>query len=200
MKECRLAVFCSGYGSNFQAILDAIRKKKLNASIALMVCDNPSAYALTRAKKDRVPVFLFNPKLFKSRKAYEKILTCVLKSQQTDLVVLAGFMRILTPYFVRTLRDRILNIHPSLLPRFKGAHAIRDAFEAGVKETGVTVHLVTEKVDAGPILLQKKVPVSKTDTLRSLETKIHRAEHRLYPLAVKKYISYNNRTSKLKEK
>jgi phosphoribosylglycinamide formyltransferase-1 len=188
---CRLAVFCSGSGSNFEAILDAVRKRRLNASVALMVCDKSGAYALTRARKNRVPIFLFNPKLFPARRAYEKILVRVLKSQSVDLVILAGFMRILTPYFVRAFRNRILNIHPALLPRFKGAHAIRDAFQAGVKETGATVHLVTEQVDAGPILLQKKVRVSQKDTLRSLEAKIHRAEHKLYPLAIKKYISYN---------
>ena len=183
-----LAVFCSGFGSNFQAILDAARQKKLRAKIALMVCDNPKAYALTRAHQHQVPVFLFNPKLFKNRAGYEKLIVRILKNQKVDLVVLAGFMRILTPYFIRAYRNRILNIHPSLLPRFKGAHAIRDAFEAGEKETGVTVHGVTKDVDAGPIVLQEKVKISKRDTLKSLESKIHRVEHRLYPLAIQRYL------------
>ena len=186
-----LAVFCSGYGSNFQAILDAIEKKKLKASVAVMVCDNPKAFALKRAQKHGVPVFLFNPKFFKSREDYEKIIVSVLKSQNVDLVVLAGFMRILAPYFVKAYRNRIINIHPALLPNFKGAHAIRDAFEARVKETGATVHFVTAKVDAGPVVLQKKVKILKSDSLESLEKKIHAVEHQIYPLAIKKCLLYN---------
>ena len=182
-----LAVFCSGFGSNFQAILDAIRSKKLKASVVLVVCDNSKAFALKRAHRNKIPIFLFNPKAFESREAYERLIVRVLKSQKVDLVALAGFMRILSPYFIRAYRGRILNIHPSLLPCFKGAHAIRDAFQAKVKETGATVHLVTEDLDAGPILLQKKVRVSRGDTLASLEKKIHRAEHEIYPLAVKRY-------------
>ena len=183
-----LAVFCSGFGSNFQAILDAASQKRLRAKIALMICDNPKAYALKRAHQHQVPVFLFNPKLFKNRGDYEKLIVRILKKQKVDLVVLAGFMRILTPYFIRAYRNRILNIHPSLLPRFKGAHAIRDAFEAGEKETGVTVHVVTKEVDAGPIVLQKKVRISKRDSLKSLESKIHRVEHEIYPLAIQRYL------------
>ncbi len=183
-----LAVFCSGFGSNFQAILDSARKKKLRAKVALMICDNPKAYALKRAHQHQVPVFLFNPKLFKNRASYEKLIVRILKNQKVDLVVLAGFMRILTPYFIGAYRNRILNIHPSLLPRFKGAHAIRDAFNAGEKQTGVTVHVVTKEVDAGPIVLQQKVKISKRDTLKSLESKIHRVEHRLYPLAIQRYL------------
>ncbi len=183
-----LAVFCSGFGSNFQAILDSVRKKKLRAHIALMICDNPKAIALRRAHKHQVPVFLFNPKLFKDRTSYEKLIVRVLKNQKVDLVVLAGFMRVLTPSFIRAYRNKILNIHPSLLPKFKGAHAIRDAFKAGEKQTGVTVHVVTKDVDAGPIVLQKKVRISKRDTLKSLESKIHCVEHEIYPLAIRKYI------------
>lgn len=183
-----IAVFCSGFGSNFQAILDAIRRKKLNARVALMVCDNPKAYALRRARKANIPVVLMSPKLFKTREDYERILVSILKNQAIDLVVLAGFMRILTPCFIDAYKNRIVNIHPSYLPNFKGAHAIRDAFEANVKETGVTVHIVTKEVDAGPIILQKKVRVLKNDTLDSLERRIHAIEHRLYPLAIKKFI------------
>ena len=161
----------------------------MNARIALMVCDNPKAYALTRARKADIPVVLLNPKIFSSRESYEKVIVSVLKSQDIRLVVLAGFMRILTPYFIQAYKNKIVNIHPSYLPSFKGAHAIRDAFEAKVKETGVTVHIVTKEVDAGPILLQKKVKVSKRDTLASLEKRIHAVEHQLYPAAIKKYLS-----------
>lgn len=187
-----IAVFCSGFGSNFQAILDAIKKKKLNARVAVMVCDNPKAYALKRANKNNNPIFLFNPKTFSSREDYERIIVSILKAEKVDLVVLAGFMRILTPYFIRAYKNRILNIHPSLLPDFKGAHAIRDAYKAGVKETGATVHLVTNKLDSGPVLLQGKVKISKDDTLKSLEAKIHRMEHQIYPLAISRYMQQLN--------
>jgi phosphoribosylglycinamide formyltransferase 1 len=185
----RLAVFCSGFGSNFQAIIDAIASKKLNAVIAVMVCDNPAAHALTRARQNQIPVVLLTPKLFKTREAYEKVIVGVLDNEKIDCVVLAGFMRILTPYFVKAYRNRILNIHPSLLPKFKGAHAIRDAFRAGEKETGITVHVVTEDLDAGPILIQKKVRILKTDTLSTLEERIHKTEHELYPKAIEKLLS-----------
>ena len=154
-----------------------------------MVCDNPRAYALKRAKKNHVPVFLFNPKLFKSRADYERILVSILKAEDVKLVALAGFMRILTPYFIRAYRNRILNIHPSLLPKFKGAHAVRDAFQAKAKETGATVHLVTNRLDSGRILFQKRVKVSAKDNLKSLESRIHKVEHEIYPLAVHRYLA-----------
>jgi len=184
----KLAVFCSGYGSNFQAILDAIRGKKIAAEVALMVCDNPKAYSLKRANRHGIPVVLIDPKLFRSREDYERVIVRILKNEDVDLVILAGFMRILTPTVIRAFPKRILNIHPALLPAFKGAHAIRDAFEAGVKETGVTVHYVTPQVDSGPAILQEKVKVSKNDTFKTLEMKIHRVEHRLYPAAIKKVL------------
>jgi phosphoribosylglycinamide formyltransferase-1 len=184
-----LAVFCSGFGSNFQAILGAVRRGKLNARIAVMVCDNPKAYALKRAHRSNIPVVLISPKLFKTREAYEKVLIAVLKSQEIDLIVLAGFMRILTPTLINAYKNKIVNIHPSYLPDFKGAHAIRDAFDAEVRETGVTVHVVTAEVDAGPVLAQTKVQITNKDTLASLETKIHKVEHKLYPKAVQKFIS-----------
>ena len=149
-----------------------------------MVCDNPKAYALERAKKNDIPVVLLSPKLFPNREAYEKVIVQILKNQKIDLLVLAGFMRILTPYFINAYRGRIINIHPSYLPAFKGAHAIRDAFEAGVKQTGVTVHFVTVKVDAGPIIQQEKLKIDPKDTLEALEKKIHTLEHKLYPKAI----------------
>ena len=183
-----LAVFCSGFGSNFQALLEAVEKKRLCARIVLMVCDVPEAFALKRAHRHQIPVVLLSPKLFRTRRAYEQILIRILKNQKVDLIVLAGFMRILTPYFVKAYRHKIVNIHPSYLPHFKGAHAIRDAFDAKSKETGVTVHFVTNELDGGPVILQKKVKILKSDTLASLEKRIHTAEHKLYPLAIQKLI------------
>lgn len=189
-----LAVFCSGNGSNFQAILDATLRKKLSARIAVMVCDNPKAYALQRATRHGIPICLISPKLFAAREDYERLIVRVLKSQCVELVALAGFMRIFTPYFIRAYKGRILNIHPSYLPAFKGAHAIRDAFEAKAKETGVTVHGVTAKVDAGPVLMQKRVKISSRETLETLEARIHRVEHALYPVAIKKYLARRGAT------
>jgi phosphoribosylglycinamide formyltransferase-1 len=183
----RLAVFCSGNGSNFEAIARAIHRKRLKADLAVLVCDNPKANVVRRAAKYRVPAVVLDPKLFHSRQDYEKFILRILRNQKVDWVILAGFMRILTPHFIRAYRNKILNVHPSLLPAFKGAHAIRDAFRAGVKETGVTVHRVTDKLDSGPILTQKKVKISKSDTLKTLENKIHRVEHQLYPVTIQKY-------------
>ena len=166
-----------------------MRAKRLRAEIAMMVCDNPKAYALKRAAKHGVPIVLISPKLFPSRQHYEKFIVRILKLEKVDAVVLAGFMRIFTPYFVGAYKNKMLNIHPSYLPNFKGAHAIRDAFEAGVKQTGVTVHLVTKDVDAGPILAQKKVKILESDTLASLEKRIHAFEHRLYPQAIQHFLT-----------
>ncbi len=183
-----LAVFCSGNGSNFQAIVDAVRQKRLKASIALMVCDEPGAFAMSRALKSRVPVVLMSPALFKDRRDYEKTLVGILRNQEIDLIVLAGFMRIFTPYFINAHKNRIVNVHPSYLPQFKGAHAIKDALNAGAKVTGVTVHLVTAQVDSGRVLAQEKVRIAKSDTLESLEKKIHSVEHRLYPQTISNFL------------
>ena len=183
-----IAVFCSGFGSNFQAIIDSVRQKKLRANIALMVCDNPKAYAIVRARKNNIPFVVLSPQLFSTRLEHEKIIVRILKSQKIDLIALAGYMRLLTPYFIHAYRRKIINIHPSLLPAFKGAHAIQDAFEAGVSVTGVSVHIVTEKMDAGPVLGQEKVKILPSDTIQSLEKRIHQVEHQLYPRAIRNYL------------
>lgn len=183
-----LAVFCSGVGSNFEALCEAAKKNKLGARIAVMVCDCPGAFALKRASKYGIPTVTLSPKLFKTREGYEKVIVQLLKSQKVGFIALAGFMRVFSPYFIKAFRGRIVNIHPSTLPAFKGAHAIRDAFEAGVKETGVTVHLVNEKVDSGKILAQEKVKVAASDTLASLEKRIHAVEHKFYPKTLRSYL------------
>lgn len=177
----RFAVFASGNGSNLQAIIDAFKKKKIRAYPCLVVSDNKNAYALTRALKAGIITVVVDRKKFNSRVAMDKAIIAELKSFGVDFVVLAGYMRILSPYFVKKFRNKILNIHPALLPFFKGAHAIKDAFEAGVKKTGVTVHFVDEKVDHGPIIAQKALMIRKTDTLATLEARIHKIEHTLYP-------------------
>ncbi|HEX9780069.1 MAG TPA: phosphoribosylglycinamide formyltransferase [bacterium] len=177
-----VAVFCSGQGTNLQAILDAVRARRLRARVPIVISDRPNARALARA--GNAGRFI-DPKGFPSSAAYEWALIRLLEAERVKLVCLAGFMRMLSPVFVRRFRNRILNIHPALLPSFPGAHAVRDALEWGAKVTGVTVHLVDEQVDHGPILLQEAVPVRSRDTEASLLRRVHAVEHRLYPEAVR---------------
>lgn len=180
----RIAVFCSGEGTNLQAIIDAVRRKKLNATIALVVSDRKGSFALTRAERAGIEKMVLRPRDYPSRERYEQALLHLLKSRRIDCVVLAGFMRILSPTFIRAYRNRILNIHPALLPSFRGTNAIQDALAYGVRVTGVTVHLVDEGVDTGPIVLQEAVAIKPNDTDKTLHERVHRAEHRLYPEAI----------------
>ncbi|MFH0732172.1 MAG: phosphoribosylglycinamide formyltransferase [Candidatus Omnitrophota bacterium] len=180
-----IAVFCSGNGTNFQAIVDASKKKVFNATISIMVCDNKDAFALERAKSEGIETLLVLRENFNTQQEFESKIIACLKKEDIKLICLAGFMRILSPEFVNKYEARIINIHPALLPSFKGAHAIKDAFEYGVKVTGVTVHFVTDELDSGPIILQEHVKVEEKDTLKSLEKKIHKIEHKLYPEAIR---------------
>jgi len=179
-----IAVFCSGFGSNLQAIIDAVKKGKIGAKLRLVVSDNPACFALKRAKKAGIQTLVLEAKNFPTREAYDKEIIKELKKEKIDLIVLAGFMRLLSTHFVRAYKNRIINIHPALLPSFKGTHGIEDAFEYGVKVTGASVHFVDEKLDHGPIILQKAIEISEKDTLKSLEKKMHKAEHEIYPKAI----------------
>ncbi len=183
-----IAVFCSGNGSNFQAIINAARCELFNAEIALMVCDNPNAYALSRAKKEGVKVLSVNIKDFASQEAFEARIIEALIKEEIGLICLAGYMRLLLPGFINKYREKIINIHPALLPSFKGIRAIGDALNYGVKTTGVTVHFVNEDMDAGPIILQEMIKIDENDTKDTLEEKMHKLEHRLYPKAIKLFI------------
>ncbi|MBT2732439.1 phosphoribosylglycinamide formyltransferase [Carnobacterium sp. ISL-102] len=184
----RIAVFASGNGSNFQAIAEAIASKQVDATICFLFCDNPKAYVIDRAKKIGIPYTVFSPKNYDSRVAYETELLKRLEINEVDLVVLAGYMRIIGPTLLTAYANRILNIHPSLLPCFPGRSSIRDAFEANEKKTGVTVHFIDEGVDTGPIIAQEQVEISPEDTLDSLEAKIHQVEHRLFPQVIQELI------------
>jgi len=185
-----IAVFASGTGSNFSAINQAVKTGVLKgACLKLLVCDNPEALVLEKAAKAEVKILLAERKNFSSQEAFENEIIRHLKDDRIDLVVLAGFMRILSDSFVRAYRNRIINIHPSLLPSFKGGHGIKDAFDYGVKLTGVTVHFVDEEMDHGPIILQSAIEIKRADTLASLEKKIHQAEHKIYPQAIKLFLS-----------
>ncbi len=181
-----LGILISGNGSNLQAIIDAIASKKLAAKIEVVISDTPSAYGLERAKKAQIPTQVIERKKFSTRSAFEEKLLQTLKTYSPQWIVLAGFMRLLSGEFLKSYPNRVLNIHPALLPLFPGMHAIEKAFEQGVKETGCTVHLVDEGCDTGPILAQKTVEVLKTDNLESLTNKIHAAEHELYPEVLNK--------------
>ncbi|HQJ16285.1 MAG TPA: phosphoribosylglycinamide formyltransferase [Candidatus Omnitrophota bacterium] len=183
-----IAVFASGTGSNFAAIASAVRRKQIPAKLALLVCDNPRAKVIGKARKAGVQVFLIERGAFAQRRDFELAIMARLKQAGIELVVLAGFMRILSPEFVRKFKNRIINIHPALLPAFKGSHGIKDAFDYGTKVTGVTVHFVDERMDHGPIILQEAVPVREKDTLEALEARIHRVEHSLYPRAIRLFV------------
>ena len=179
-----IAGFCSGQGTNLQALLDAARRGALRARIALLISDRPDALALTRARRAGVEARYINPKAFPTRAAYERALIRLCDEHGVRLVCLAGYMRLLTPVFVRRFRNRLLNVHPALLPAFPGASAIRDALAWGAKVTGVTVHFVDEEMDHGPIILQEAVPIRPGDTEARLLSRVHRVEHRLYPRAI----------------
>jgi len=184
-----IAVFASGKGTNLGAIIDSINAGRLKARIALVVSDRRGALALKRSQKAGINTLYADPEKFVSKQDYEKFIIERLKKENVELIVLAGFMRILSPFFINKYKNRILNIHPALLPAFKGAHAILDAYNYGVKVTGVTVHFVDEMVDHGPIVLQVSETVSGLESMAELEKKIHKLEHKLYPVAIAKVLS-----------
>lgn len=180
-----IAVLCSGNGTNLQAIIDKVTSGYIKADIALVISDNKDAFALKRALKAGIENIFIDPKAFKSKEDFDKEIIKRLKAKDTGLVVLAGFMRLLGDEFIKEYRNRIVNIHPALLPSFKGRHGIKDALEHGVKITGATVHFVNEELDDGPIILQSAVEVKEGDTEESLLERVHKEEHRIYPEAVK---------------
>ncbi len=182
----KIAVLASGSGSNLQAILDALHDDpEALIEVALVVADRRSAYALKRAQDAGVPTRVVRPRDHATREEFDAEVAAALDEHGVELIVLAGFMRIFQPEFVRRYAGRIINIHPALLPSFPGAHGIRDALEHGVKVTGVTVHFVDEGVDTGPVIAQRAVPVDTDDTLDSLAEKIHVVEHSLFPAAIR---------------
>ena len=179
-----IGVLCSGNGTNLQAIIDAVRRGRLRARVAVVISDRADARALLRARRAKIPAQLIDPRLFPNRAAYDRALIRALEAVHVRVVCLAGFMRLLSPAFVQRFSPRILNIHPALLPAFPGAHAIRDALAWGAKVTGVTVHLVDEDMDHGPVLLQEAVPIHPEESAERLLARVHRIEHRLYPRAI----------------
>jgi len=184
----KLAVFASGNGSNFQAILDKVKSGALEAEISVVVCDKPQAGVIARAETANIPVFCFIPKEYETKAQFEQEILAVLQKHQIDFVILAGYMRLIGETLLTAYESRIINIHPSLLPAFPGKDAIGQAYEAGVKVTGVTVHYVDAGMDTGPIIAQKAVEISKEDTAESIAEKIHAVEHVLYPKVIQELV------------
>ncbi len=180
-----IAVLASGSGSNFEAIARAVNRGYIKSRIKLLLTDKKNAFVRQRARKFNIKDIFVSPTRYPSRLAFDKVVVRILRKEKIDLVVLAGYMRILSPYFVRCFKNKILNIHPAILPAFKGTAAIEDAFSYGCRVTGVTVHFVDEKVDHGPIILQEAIKINQDMTAKTLEQRIHALEHKLYPLAVK---------------
>ncbi|WP_350259034.1 phosphoribosylglycinamide formyltransferase [Scrofimicrobium sp. R131] len=169
-----LAVFASGTGSNFVALADAL-------DVSVLVCDRPEAAVIARAGERGIPVVSVSPRFFPDKAAYEAALLRCLEHYRIDFVALAGYMRLVGPTLLGAYGGRIVNIHPSLLPAFPGAHAISEAHAARVSETGVTIHFIDEGIDTGPVIAQQAIAIDPAWTLDQLEEQIHRVEHKLYP-------------------
>lgn len=184
-----IAVFASGRGSNFSAIARAVKKGKIKANLALLVCDNPKAGVISKAKRAGAKVALIKREDYATKADFEARIIRELEENKIELIALAGFMRILGQELVKKYSGRMINIHPALLPAFKGAHAIKDAFDFGAKATGVTVHFVDDLMDHGPIILQAPVKIEEDDTPESLEAKIHKIEHKVYPEAINLFVA-----------
>lgn len=188
MSKKNIAILLSGRGSNFEAIYRAIREGEIDAKIGVVISNKEDARGLLKAKEFGLETIFLNPKEFSSREEYDLKLAEEIEKRNIDLICLAGWMRILTPSFVQRFRNRIMNIHPALLPSFPGLEAQRQALEYGVRFSGCTVHFVNEEVDAGPIILQAVVPVFQNDTVETLSERILREEHRIYPQAIELFV------------
>ncbi len=178
------AVFASGAGSNLQRFIDETLAGRFPAALALVVSDRPGCFALERARQADIPTFAFDPKTYPDKAAFERDILAALRAHNVRWIVLAGYMRIIGPTLLQAFPERIVNIHPALLPRFRGKDATGQALRAGVSETGVTVHFVDDGIDTGPIIAQEPVPIFAGDTAESLAERIHTVEHWLYPAVV----------------
>ena len=177
----KIGVLLSGSGTNLQAIIDEVRDAALPVDIVKVVSSRPDAYGIERAKQAGIPVVVLNRQIYADPRAADRMIVDELRAAGAEYVAMAGYMRKLTPVVLDAFPDRVLNLHPALLPSFKGAHAIQDAFDAGVKVTGVTVHFANEDYDKGPIVAQEPVRIEEGMTLDELEAAIHAVEHVLYP-------------------
>lgn len=185
----KIAVFASGNGSNFQAIYDQIQLGGINAEIGLVVCDKPGAGIIERASRANIPVFSFIPKNYETKSHFEREILDALHMHEIDLVVLAGYMRLIGSTLLESYANKMVNIHPSLLPSFPGKDAIGQAFQARVKVSGVTVHFVDSGMDTGPIIAQQAIEITDEDTIETITEKIHQVEHVLYPKVIQELVS-----------
>lgn len=186
-KKIPVGVLASGSGSNLQSLIDHIEAGRLDAEIRVVLCNNADAYALERCRKHRIPARVVDHRAFASRELFDRRMIEILNACGVTLVVMAGFMRILSPEFFRAFPLRIMNIHPALLPSFPGTHVQQKALDYGVRFSGCTVHFADEGVDSGPIIIQAVVPVFDEDTAESLAERILKEEHRIYPQAIQYY-------------
>ena len=186
-RQVPIGVLVSGSGTNLQAIIDHIEAKRLDAKIEVVLSNKADAYGLVRAENHGIATEVLDHKQFPSREAYDQAVVDLLRARGVDLVVLAGFMRLLSPVFVKAYSNRIMNIHPALLPAFPGLHVQKKAVDHGVRFSGCTVHFVNEECDEGPIIIQAVVPVFPDDSEESLATRILKQEHRIYPRAIQLY-------------
>ncbi|UOQ49004.1 phosphoribosylglycinamide formyltransferase [Gracilibacillus caseinilyticus] len=185
----RLAVFASGTGSNYDAIIEASQNGSLEAEVALLVCDKPQAKVVEKAKQNGTPAFVFDPKQYLNKAMFEAKIVEVLQEEKIDYIILAGYMRLIGETLLRPFEGKIINIHPSLLPAFPGLDAIGQAFDAGVKVAGVTVHYVDEGMDTGTIISQEAVKIEEGMTREDLQRAVQTVEHSLYPETIQKLIS-----------
>lgn len=185
---CRMGVLVSGSGTNLQAIIDRIISGDINAEIACVISNKPEAYALTRAARHGIPIVIHEQAAFTDRRSFDAATVEILNSYAVELVILAGYMRILTDVMVNAFPNAIMNIHPALLPAFPGLHAQQQALDYGVLFSGCTVHFVDCGTDTGPIILQSVVPVEQDDTEESLSSRIQKAEHQTFAEAIKLFV------------
>jgi phosphoribosylglycinamide formyltransferase-1 len=186
-RQVPLGVLISGGGTNLQSIIDAIEAKRLDAVVRVVISNKENAYGLVRAKNHGIPTEVLDHKKFSTREAYDEAIVSLLRASGVELVILAGFMRLLSPVLVTAYSNRIMNIHPALLPAFPGLHGQKQAVECGVRFAGCTVHFVNEECDEGPIIIQAIVPAYPDDTEETLSARILKQEHRIYPRAIQLY-------------
>lgn len=184
----KIAVLISGSGTNLQAIIDKVENGDIPAELSLVISNIPEAYGIIRAQKHNIKTIILEHKKYPSREEFDREIVSILNKHEINLVVLAGYMRIITPYFINNFKNKIINIHPAILPSFPGIHAQKQAFDYGVKYSGCTIHFVDEGTDTGPIIFQAAVPVKDDDTPDTLTERILTEEHKLLPLAVKYFV------------
>jgi phosphoribosylglycinamide formyltransferase 1 len=188
-----IAIFASGSGTNFQAIVDAVKNGIVPARVALLVCDKPGAKVIERAERERIPTFVFSPKDYDSKAEFEQAILAELRKREIEFIALAGYMRLIGPTLLDAYEGKIVNIHPSLLPAFPGKDAIGQAYRAGVKITGVTIHYIDEGMDTGPIIAQRAIAIHEGESLAQLEARIHEVEHELYPAVLKTLLEHDGK-------